>query len=322
MSNTAEKVQRSCFDFLREAMHQAQLKPKSDRTEVDCHLIKVYFRPVAFGGKGPTPLGVGSTPAPDESVITAASTVAMDTTPDTSAPSTNQGSKIIQPHKKASLACYTKWLLYLASQGKFPPGLVVFKDGSISMRSVRGFRFLYCRSPSNRKGAAPAHRHRYQLHLVELILTPNYYESYVSQNLIFYPAPQRETSFEGDPNNFTLDDVAEFLRRECVTIEEVQNSALWALQWLATVQYADIDSRLEVVSHTKLYPQLEAQGIPAGFNENLCHPDGSIELCPSYPNSNIYHLTEPPIIPHNGSNAVPTSTDTDSTMSDAQSSSN
>ncbi|KAJ8074719.1 hypothetical protein PM082_022297 [Marasmius tenuissimus] len=328
-SDKTEKVQRRCFSFLKEAVRGVQGKPKKDRSEVENYLLQVHFRPAIFGGRGgigssstsqainspsipiavgqsssaainAAPLGanlpqlgavVGSTPITTE-------LVPMDITPDTSDSLSTQGSKILQPSKKEPLHRYFIWLSNIAARDGTRPGLIVYPDYSISTRSARGFRFFYCRSPSNRKGASPVLRHRYQILFVELILTPGYYKAYLTQSPIYYPAPLKETSFEGDPTNLTLPDLAEFLRSECVSVAEIEDSALWALRWLQTVDFRDVDSRLEVISLlNRLMPQLEVQGIPAGFNECLYFPDDSIEIRASCPNTNVHNLTEPPVIP-------------------------
>ncbi|KAL0058170.1 hypothetical protein AAF712_015162 [Marasmius tenuissimus] len=299
------------------------------RSEVENYLLQVHFRPAIFGGRGgigsssssqainspsipiavgqsssavinSTSLGAnlpqlgaiaGSTPITTESVP-------MDITPDTSDSLSTQGSKILQPSKKEPLPRYFIWLSNIAARDGTRPGLIVYPDYSISTRSARGFRFFYCRSPSNRKGALPVLRHRYQILFVELILTPGHYEAYLTQSPIYYPAPLKENSFEGDPTNLTLPDLVEFLRSECVSVAEVEDSALWALRWLQTVDFRDVNSRLEVISLlNRLMPQLEVQGIPAGFNECLYFPDGSIEIRASCTNTNVHNLTESPVIP-------------------------
>ncbi|KAK1216810.1 hypothetical protein PQX77_020542 [Marasmius sp. AFHP31] len=71
----------------------------------------------------------------------------------------------------------------------------------------------------------------------------------------------------------------DIMRRELqgVTVAVVENAAYWAAHWLASLQVSDTYLRVDLQQlKDRLYPLLTANGLPAGFNDNLFYPDGRL----------------------------------------------
>ncbi|KAK1224554.1 hypothetical protein PQX77_012533 [Marasmius sp. AFHP31] len=160
-------------------------------------------------------------------------------------------------------------------------GVVVYPDGSISIRSVRGMRLCYQRSPPSQHGTSPAHRHLYVSSFVEMVLTPNLYRDHVDQNPLPDTAPPLRRYPKIDAN-VNAHDLAEFMRKQGITPAEVDDAALWAVHWLQSVKYTQFESRLAVQDlRRKLYGLMDGHGVPTGLNDNAYYPNGHIIERPS-----------------------------------------
>ncbi|KAJ8075412.1 hypothetical protein PM082_019750 [Marasmius tenuissimus] len=222
---------------------------------------------------------------------------------------------IPQPPKTADLAVYLLWLVDENSRatgnGRFGIRLV---DGPLCVRTARGIRFFYLRSPPSRRGASPMHRHQYQLIFIELVLTPGLYRSYIAA----HPLPELPnaliTSYPGDFANVNVQDLAEFFRTQSITISDVEDAAYYAACWLSDASFKDIDSNIALNElRQKLAPQLISPGIPAGYDENLYQPDGTTVAVVSTVNFTIPGVptTSTPVTSSSGvTTASPTAPDT------------
>ncbi|KAL0563698.1 hypothetical protein V5O48_018366 [Marasmius crinis-equi] len=143
------------------------------------------------------------------------------------------------------------------------------------------------RSPANRHGVPAAHRHRYQFTFIELVCMPGFYRGYVASN----PLPSTVPTMERYPQydaNVNVGDLAKFFRNQSVSVEAVEDAALWAINWLKDVNYSDEDSRFSVLELRKrIYDAIIPCGIPAGYDEDRYYPNGHIA---KYPSSTIHDI--------------------------------
>ncbi|KAF9255748.1 hypothetical protein L218DRAFT_967009 [Marasmius fiardii PR-910] len=116
----------------------------------------------------------------------------------------------------------------------------------------------------------------------EVILTPEFYENYLKDHPITCPTPSADP-FKGDVANLIREALAEFLRSQGVTPAVVDDTALYAILWLHSPDLpSDINSSHDRSSLlSRLLPQLQAYGIPSGFDEDRHYPNGNIQRLPS-----------------------------------------
>ncbi|KAK1230711.1 hypothetical protein PQX77_006190 [Marasmius sp. AFHP31] len=258
------------FDFLKALFADAQKVPKEQRSTAHNAIIQLYYRP-SFASKKNSKFNPVSGNTGSSSAVTAATS----DSPANAGSSTSQS--VPQPPKTAELSVYIRWLMdehaRATGNGRFGGRLV---DGALSMRTARGLRFFYLRSPSSRRGASPMHRHRYQLIFIELVLTSGLYRSYIEA----HPLPDSPfaliTPYPGDFANVNVEDLAAFFRTQSVAVSDVEDAAYYASCWLSDASFKDIDSNIALNElRQKLVPQIIQQGIPAGYNEDLYKPDGT-----------------------------------------------
>ncbi|KAF9265023.1 hypothetical protein L218DRAFT_943276 [Marasmius fiardii PR-910] len=123
---------------------------------------------------------------------------------------------------------------------------------------------------------------KYTHTFIEVVLKPRFYDSYITSHPITCPTPSID-SFKGDVANLTIKTLAEFLRTLGVTPTVIDDTAQYALIWLilsSTSSDIHNDHELNLLC-SQLLSELQAYGIPGGFNENRHFLDGIIHLLPS-----------------------------------------
>ncbi|KAL0057423.1 hypothetical protein AAF712_015935 [Marasmius tenuissimus] len=301
------------FDFLKTLFADAQKVPKEQRNPAHNAIIQLYYRPSFATKKNgkPNPVSgsTGTTSGPSGSTPGTPVNTGLSTT-----------SNVPQPPKTADLAVYLLWLVDENSRatgnGRFGIRLI---DGALCVRTARGIRFFYLRSPPSRRGASPMHRHQYQLVFIELVLTPGLYRSYIAA----HPLPESPnaliTSYSGDFANVNVQDLAEFFRAQSIPISDVEDAAYYAACWLSDASFKDIDSNIALNElRQKLVPQLISHGIPAGYDENIYQPDGTTVAVVSTVNFTIPGVptTSTPVTSSSGvTTASPTVPDTTNDVS-------
>ncbi|KAF9254321.1 hypothetical protein L218DRAFT_550994, partial [Marasmius fiardii PR-910] len=116
----------------------------------------------------------------------------------------------------------------------------------------------------------------------EVVLKPGFYDSYITSHPITSPTPSID-SFKGDIANLTIETLAEFLRTSGVTPTIIDDTAQYAIVWLiSSGMSSDVhnDHELDLL-RSRLFPELQAYGIPGGFDENRHFLNGIIHPLPS-----------------------------------------
>ncbi|KAK1222457.1 hypothetical protein PQX77_014706 [Marasmius sp. AFHP31] len=248
-SPTTREAVAQYYDKLKassDAGKEAKGVPEDTRTEVQQEFVKLHYKPEFMlekwkaNSSGTSPTLISSKP-------------------------------LSQPPKLAPLEAYIKFASYKAVNGGVPLGIRRFEDGSISVRTVRGYREFYFYWML---------RFKYQRFFTELCLTPGFYSSYISSHPIpnDVPAPAIR-SYTLDLHNLTLDSLSEFFREQQVTVADLKDAALFSAFWLAgpipsnDIHHSEECRRLS----QRLSPLLVQHGIPAGKNEDIYFPDGRTE---------------------------------------------
>ncbi|KAK7025933.1 hypothetical protein VNI00_015848 [Paramarasmius palmivorus] len=204
-------------------------------------------------------------------------------------------------------------------------GIHFRNDGAVSMRSIRGYRFIQLRCPKysrNHPGLTVLTRNRFMFIHVELALTPGYYATRVGTNILPDSLPSEHPL---DCNNLTVDTLADFYINQGVTVAELEDAAGYAAHWLASfICTNQINVQVEIADlRAKLQPLIDAQGIPSGINDDYRFPDGTIEHHVST-TIFLFNLIPSSVVPTPSqpsqstgmNNMTPTTTDEDHTMED------
>ncbi|KAJ8095877.1 hypothetical protein PM082_022775 [Marasmius tenuissimus] len=283
------------FKNLRKA-HSGSLQVKaSDRSELDWFLIRNYWVPDGYKNprkpaEVPNTAAVPSTNGTVEPLLSLTNADAVSSTLGKLNPRKGKAKNNSKPPNSTPVPTFNKnaplneMLVCVSNEvaaGHIRAGIVAYPDGSISIRSVRGMRLCYQRSPPSQHGISPAHRHLFVSSFVEMVLTPSLYRDHVDQN----PLPATVPPLKRYPKvdvNVNAHDLAEFMRNQGVTVAEVEDAALWAVHWLKSVNYAQFESRLAIRDlRRKLYELMSSHGVPAGLDDNSYYPNGHTVTRPS-----------------------------------------
>ncbi|KAK1215241.1 hypothetical protein PQX77_022164 [Marasmius sp. AFHP31] len=270
----------SLWVFLNRLAKAAKAVPENQRDEVQAAFVSAHYVPDFVTERW------NLRDSKSANIhINSKSDVPAPGTSATSKPSNSAPAKgpkqLSQPPKHAPVSAYAAWGLSASARGKTPMGMKSYPDGSISMRSVRGFHLFYQFSPVHKSGLPAQFRYKYHFTFAELALTRNTYRNYIAENPLPNSIPASPTPHPGEFNNITPESLAEFLRNQGVSVTQLEDAAYYAALWLSTLEPTNVHAvhdRNEL--RQRVLPSLVIHGIPAGLDDDLYHPDGRIEKRP------------------------------------------
>jgi hypothetical protein len=152
-------------------------------------------------------------------------------------------------------------------------------DGAFNMRSIRGRILITSRRPDIPNGAIPLHAARYMILAAEVVARPGYYRSLVESGQITVSSVVSPPTPLPEYMNITTVDVAREFASQGLTIEDVEDAALFAATWIGEYhpQNEDIVIAMRML-RLSLPPLLR---VPPGRNEDHWAPATGLQNYPS-----------------------------------------